>query len=131
LAENPKLKGASWYVPATKPGQEQRHDNNPIGWWEMQLGNGDVKSGFGYISNRMVDAQFRFASHNVDPMRAVGFLELLDEVLLTVDCCKLSSEGQYVTAIRRSSITLPVVFRPKIQRTSAMSFYEFALKRDD
>jgi hypothetical protein len=130
LSEHPKLKAASWYVPATKPGQEQRHDNNPIGWWEMQLVNGDVKSGFDYVSNRMVDPQFRFAAHNIDPIKAVGFLELLDDVLMCADCCRLGGDGQYVTAIRRSSITLPVVFRPKIQRTSAMSFYEFALKRD-
>jgi hypothetical protein len=131
LSEHPKLKSASWYVPATKPGQEQRHDNNPIGWWEMQLINGDIKSAFNYISNCMVDVQFRFAAHNIDPNKAVGFLELLDEVLLTLDCCKINGDGQYVTAIRRSSISLPVVFRPKIQRTSAVAFYEFALKREE
>lgn len=117
-------------MPSAKVGQEQRHDNNPIGWWEMQLVNGDVRSGYGFISNQMVDAQFRFSSHSTDPNKAVGFLELLDEALLTVDCCNLSCEDQYVTAIRRSSITLPVVFRPKIQRTVAVAFYEFALKRD-
>jgi hypothetical protein len=132
LTQHPQIKHLSWYVASDKPGQEQRHDHNPIGWWTMQVVNGDTKSGFDYVSNSFVDAQFRFTSNNVNPNKALAFLETLNEVLLTTNCDVLSCAeiGQYVTSIRRSSITLPVVFRPKIERNSATAFYEFALKRD-
>lgn len=98
----------------------------------MQVVNGDTKSGFDYLSNCAADVQFRFTNNNVSHIKALAWLERLDEVLLTMPCSVLECQeiGQYVTLIRRSSITLPVVFRPRIERNSAVVFYEFAVKRD-
>jgi len=129
LTTQPTIRKAAFYVASDKPGQEQRHDHNPLGWWTMQVVNGDTKSGFDYISNQFVDVQFRFTANSVHPIKALALLETIDEALLTMSCECLACDGQYVTAIRRSSITLPVVFRPQIQRNSAVAFYEFALKR--
>jgi hypothetical protein len=132
LRSHSELKRMSWYVPSDKAGQEQRHDHNPAGWWTMQVVNGDVRSGFDYVSNAFSDPQIRFTAFNVNPNKALEFLEILGEVLLTMPCDVLRDDGlgQYVTAIRRSSITLPIVFRPKIERNAAVAFYEFSLKRN-
>lgn len=130
LTRHPVLKRLSHYVASDKPGQEQRHDHNPVGWWTMQVVNGDVKAGFDHISNGFVDVQFRFVANSTQPIKALAFLEALDEALLTMSCDCLSCDGQYVTSVRRSAITVLVVFRPMIQRNSAVAFYEFSLKRD-
>ena len=130
LPKHPRIKPIAHYIPSDR--MEQPHDYNPKGWWTFQPSRtGDNES---IITNRSIDPGYRFTAFCIDPNRALGAIEIITEVLLTMDwksvCIGNSDVQQYVTSVWRSSVNLPVVYRPKVQANSAVAMIGFALKRD-
>lgn len=133
LPKHPRIKPLAHYVPSDR--MEHPHAFNPKGSWTFQPSrSGDNDA---IVTNQAIEPEYRFTAFCPDPNRALGTIEIITEVLLTMDwqsvCIgNIGNEDvrQYITSVWRSSVNLPVVYRPKINQNSAVAIVCFALKRD-